>query len=484
MPHAQHSDNVSPSDVVRSLREFPTRWVVPTVLVTLVAVAYAVFGPTQWAAVQALVVRSDAVADVVNPGEFRHDNTMKVTQETILEVLKSQSVVSAALTEVGPPEGYGNSESWPTMEDINLLRGEIKLSAPNGAEFGETEVFYLNVKSETSERAVKLTVALTTAIKNRFQGLRDDRAQSLIKELEQRVALAREDAANATDEITKLEHSVGSDLGELRSLHGSSTNTSELQTRIIDIGKDLRIVESSRQTHAELLTLLRTADDDAGRLLATPNRLLELQPALRRLKEGLIDAQLRTAKLLGQMTEEHPKVRAAVRSEKEISDNIHSELAVAVRGVEVDMRLTDERVASLRDELNAIRDRLHYIASLRAEYTNLIAEVDHRTVVLADSTRDLSKVRASHATAQSTNLISTIDAPESSTKPLGPRKAIVVLVGLIGGLAVGLGVLFLTIPPTPQHVDRRRTDVPSQVTSPVYEAQQEEVLVGNGSVSF
>ena len=484
MPHAQQNPNVTPGDVVRALRDFPVRWVVPTVLVTVLAAAFALFGSKQWAAVQALIVRSDALAEVANPGEFRHDDTMKVTQETILEVLKSQSVVSAALTEVGPPEGYDDPQAWPTMEDINALRGEIKLSAPNGSEFGKTEVFYLNVKAATSERAVKLTVALTAAVKHRFQELRDDRAQSLIKELEQRVALAREEVGTATNRLAALELSVGSDLAELRSLHGSSSSNSELRQQIVETEKELRDAESSRHTNAELLKLLCSSEKNAGRLLATPNKLLELQPALRRLKDGLIDAQLRTSKLMGQMTDEHPKVRAALRAEKEISDNIQNELAVAIRGIEVDVRLTDERVATLQKELDNTHGRLQHIASLRAKYTNLVAEVDHQTVVLANTTRDLSMVRASHATAQCTSLISTVDAPESTTKPLGPRKAVVVLVGLVGGLAIGMGVLFLTIPPAPRHGDRRRSQVSPQMVWPVKEAMQEEVLVANGSVSF
>lgn len=484
MPHVQNPNQVTPGDVVRALREHPTRWIVPTVIVTAIAVAYAFFGPHQWAALQSLIVRNDAAAEVTNPGEFRHDNNMKVTQETILEVLKSQTVVTAALKTVGPPADYKTPSAWPTMEDVNALRSEIKLSAPNGAEFGETEVFYLSVKSPTPERAVKLTVALTDAVKERFREIRDERAQSLVAELEQRVALAREDLATATDKLAKLELSVGSDLAELRSLHGSPTNNSELRERIVEIEKELRVAESNRQTNTELLKLLRKSEGDPGRLLATPNRLLELQPAIRRLKEGLIDAQLQTSKLTGLMTDEHPKVRAAQRAEQEISDNIHSEMAVAIRGVELDLRLTDERIASLKKELNDTSTRLNHIASLRAEYSNLVADVDHQQDVLTNSNRDLAIVRASHATSESTSLISTIDAPEVSTRPIGPRKAVVILAGVVGGLTIGLGVLFLTVPPAPRHEDRVLTRVPSEAATLPKKEENEEALVGNGSVSF
>lgn len=484
MPNPQHSNTVTPSDVIHAIRQYPARWVVPTVLVTAIAVAYAFMGPKHWAALQSLIVRNDAAADVANPGDFRHDNNMKVTQETIMEVLKSQTVVTAALKQVGPPADYKDPAAWPTMEDVNALRGEIKLAAPNGAEFGETEVFYLSVKSTSPERAVKLTVALTDAVKDRFRDLRDEKAQSLIAELEQRVALAREDLATATNKLAKLEQSVGSDLAELRSLHGSPTNNSELRQRLIQIEQELRVAESNKQSNEELLKMLRKAEGDPGRLLATPNRLLELQPSLRRLKDGLIDAQLQTSKLTGLMTSEHPKVKAAERAEQEISDNIHSELAVSIRGVELDLRLTDERIASLKKELDETSERLNHIASLRAEYSNLVAEVDHQQDVLTTSNRDLAVVRASHATAESTSLISTVDAPEVSTRPIGPRKAVVILAGVVGGLTIGMGVLFLTVPPTPRQDDRVLTRVPAEAVTVPKKEENEEALVGNGSVSF
>ena len=56
------------------------------------------------------------------------------------------------------------------------------------------------------------------------------------------------------------------------------------------------------------------------------NRLLDSQPALRRLKDGLVDAQLRTAALQGRMSAEHPEVISAKEAETQVAARVHAEL--------------------------------------------------------------------------------------------------------------------------------------------------------------
>ena len=82
------------------------------------------------------------------------------------------------------------------------------------------------------------------------------------------------------------------------------------------------------------LEILLAASQDPETLVATPNRLLEAHPGLRRLKEGLVDAQLRVAELMGKMNESHPDVKAALTEEAEIQQdllpgtrNLHSRTA-------------------------------------------------------------------------------------------------------------------------------------------------------------
>ena len=177
--------------------------------------------------------------------------------------------------------------------------------------------------------------------------------------------------------MSAVEREAGPDLAELRILNETPSNESGLRRQAGEIETELRTYRGSVNSNQELLKLLPAALDDPGRLLASPGRLLESQPALRRLKDGLVDAQLRTAQLLGNMSEDHPAVAAARASEQEISQQLHDEISIAIKGLEVDLRLANERVDRLEEQRKNVQGRLVHLAAIRAEYSNLIATVAH-----------------------------------------------------------------------------------------------------------
>jgi uncharacterized protein involved in exopolysaccharide biosynthesis len=239
-----------------------------------------------------------------------------------------------------------------------------------------------------------------------------------------------------------------------------------LRRRLESIEHEIRDARTAQQANQELHDLLDATRQDAGNLLATPNRLLESQPALRRLKEGLVDAQLRTSQVLSTMTAAHPQAVAARVAQEEVNRQLHAELAIAIRGVESDLRLTAGRLAMLEDLRGALRSRLDKLASLRAGYSSLAADTKHRTALVEKAQRDLSEARAAQAAAHSVSLISPVDVPEAGNRPVGPGLALIVLAGLAGGLLTGLGVVFLTVQTAPS-VPVVEVAQPDEAASPV-----------------
>ncbi len=79
----------------------------------------------------------------------------------------------------------------------------------------------------------------------------------------------------------------------------------------------------------------------------------------------MVDAQLRTANLLGSMAADHPLVRAAVESEHEIGRHLHDELTLARRGIETELKVIADRRALLTDQLAKTNERLRRLASAR-----------------------------------------------------------------------------------------------------------------------
>jgi uncharacterized protein involved in exopolysaccharide biosynthesis len=442
---------ISPRDVLHLLKVHSWRWLVPTFVVAALATGYALMRPPTWEASQALIVRDEAANNQQGPGKFRHTDEMKTVQETILELARSRGVLVAAMKMVGPPADYQKGPAaWPTARDVTRLRERIELTPPKGAEFGKTEIFYLQTRDHDRARAVALSKAICDQLLMRFQEIRDQRARSMTEELAKAVLLTKSDLETSTRRLSALEREVGSDLAELRMLAESTTGDSPLQQTITQIRSELRETRAAHTSIQQLLTLLQQAQEDPGRLVAAPSRLLESQPALRRLKEGLIDAEIRSAELRGSMSKAHPLVMAAQEAEEEIGQHLHSELEIAIRGLAAESEFHAKRVAMLDARLAHAMERLGRLAGLRAEYLNLVSENRTCASLVDRAEHNLAEARVAQAGAKASSLIARIDLPDTGNNPVGPSRALIVLLGIAGGLLVGFGIVFLTVQPQSQ----------------------------------
>jgi uncharacterized protein involved in exopolysaccharide biosynthesis len=437
---------ITASDVGRLLWKYRSRWLVPTVVVSAIAGVFALVRPDSWEASQALIVRNEATSTPELPGKFRQIDDMKVTQETILALAKSRDVLAATLTEVGPPENRKAKGEYPTPREIAALRKVVKLAPPKGTEFGKTEVFYLKVRNTDRARAIALTEALSKQLQAGYQKVLDQKGQSMERELVDNVTVAEKSLREASSRLSELERQVGQDLAELRILHSNPSGDSDMRLRAITIENDIRKYQTQQRAASDLRQLLVAAAEDPTHLIAAPNSLLESQPALKRLKEGLIDAQLKTAQAMGSMTADHPSVKAAALSEAEIHRRINNELKVAIRGLDSDLQLSASQIDMLQKQLDDTRDRLTRLANLRADYSNLVTDVEHANKRLEVARTTLADARAKQTGARNSNLISRLEAPDGGTEPVGPGRAMTALLGIAAGLIIGMGVLILTVP--------------------------------------
>jgi len=459
-----------PLQVARRVVEMHRRhlwlWVAPTIAMTLGAMVFALVRGEQWEASQALLVRDEAAGNFARPGRFEGTDTMKTFQETVLEVARNREVVRGALQQAGPPPGYRPAEQWPAAGDLDNTLDDIRVTAPKGAEFGKTEVIYVSAIGPTRGWAIGLTVAVCDRLEQQLGELRDRRATSVITELEESVRLAQADLGLATARLEAMERDVGSDLGELRALHESS-GASAMRGALNQVTAELRDARAAFDSSQQLLNLLRLARQDTLELLATPSRLLDSQPSLRRLKDGLVDAQLTTSSLRGRMREDHPLVVAAVRAEVEVSDNLHTEIEAALRGAAGEHAVLQRSVENLETQQADLQNRLHRLASLRARYGNLVEEVLQRTRTCQQVQQELADARALRNAARSTSLITRFGTPIAGDKPKGPGGLVIVAAGLVGGLATGIGLVVLIVPVNSEqrrrwsdyvHAGRRATD--------------------------
>jgi len=462
--NSQPAGLTSSSQILRLLTRRYKLWVVPAVLSTVAAGAYSFVAPRYWQASQALVVRQETTGGAgARPGKFADLYEMRTLQETILELAKSQQVVVATLQNVGRRTD-GRESAPPTAEEIEAFRRRLKMLPPKGGEFGKTEVFYFSVEDTNRDRAIELVSELCRQLDIGLKQLRAKRAESLIGELEQQAATAGRTLAEETQRLVEFESQIGPDLGELRMLHSAQSGQSDLRQEVVQVESDARKFQTQVREGLELVNLLKAAEKDPLTLVATPNSLLTSQPALRRLKDGLVDAQLATARLAGTRSSDHPRVRAAVEAEAQVREDLHRELITAIRGAEVELDLSRQRQAATQERLANLQGRLGKLAELRAAYSNRVAAVDNSRLAVDHARDNLSAAKAALAAAHSGSLVTRLDRPETGPHPEGLGRTVITAAGGVAGLMLGLGLVFLSV--APKTYGRRATDRPRDRLSP------------------
>jgi uncharacterized protein involved in exopolysaccharide biosynthesis len=444
---SSHPPTVTPHDLLRTLREHPRRWVVPAVVVTALAVVFAIVRPRSWEAVQALTIRDEVSIDTRQQANSTRADDVKATQETILELAHSQAVLRKTLEVVGPAKAQ-TAKGFPTALDIEEFGEDINLTPPKGSEFGKTDIFYLKAQARARDRALKLAEVLSLQVQGSYEELRRMKAHSVILELQKTVELARKDLDDCTKRLTAMEQAVGgSDLGELRIMNEMPSGMSDLRNESFAIENELRTVVNAQVQNEQLLEILRAAQVDRGALIACPNSLLTMQPGLKRLKDGLVDAQIKLATLLGSLSSDHPQVIAAQESTVQIGKNLHNELAIAIRGIQSEMKLNQDRIASLESQKARLHGRFDKLADVRATYGNLAALAMHRGEILKAAELELAEARSKQAAAHAGPVLQLIGDPVTGTRPIGPGRTAIVLGGLLGGLILGIGIVVLTAQP-------------------------------------
>ena len=147
------------------------------------------------------------------------------------------------------------------------------------------------------------------------------------------------------------------------------------------------------------------------------------------------------------MSEIHPAVIAARESEQEVRRNIHAGVGPGRLGAGT--RTTSPRKTRRIAPGTARRPGSSPgTAPPRFEppYGSNLAEAENRAELLRQAEDDLSRAEVSQVGADAASLIGRIDVPTVGTRPAGPGRNLIILVGAIGGLLTGLGFLVLTSP--------------------------------------
>ncbi len=454
--------NPTVRSLLRGVLVWAPFWISTTFLFGGLGLAYVIFlKQDTYLASQALLVRDEATGAVMRLGRFQSQAEMKAAQETILEMAKSQQVVRDALIAVGPPKNvsswWGRSD-FPSKELVEeVAKSSISVHAPKGTEFGVTEVIYLDVKANAQSEAMSMSKALTDALEARLQQVRKARADGVLAELKHARDAAKRELASSTSRLHEIEREAGSDLSDLRGMTDTVAGAATSRAELDQTKNDLRQAEINRQSLIADRELLVRATEDPTSFIVAPGAILNSQPGLKRLREGLVDAQLGGSQLIGKFTDNHPSVIASQTAQSSIVKRFLQELRASIAGVESDISLVDGRIRRLEAQKESAQERLAKLADSRAAYANLLSEVKSKIAMLESSERELAEIQAARDSSVSTSLLTRLDLPMVSDRPIGPGKTTISGLCAIAGLVLGLGIMFIVTPIDASPVFGRRT---------------------------
>ncbi len=434
------------------------RWllIVPAIVCFALSAAYATLGPKQWRATQVFHLRDEMIGRQNRPGHFSSLDDMKTAQETILEIARNPQVVRRCLQTL-------KGTVSPSDRAVEKTQSAIQISSSNGAELGKTELLRLSVVDRTPEAAREFCQQLSSEMETALRTVRFNRACSMLSELAKATDSAQASLGEVSSQIKEFEHQLGADLGDLRNLIEPRSGDNLLNRNLNQINTELRAAQVNLETVSLQRKLLQASYDDVNSIVATPNELLNLQPALRRLKEGLVDAQLKLATLRGDYHDNHPKVVNAMEAVTGIKSALREELGLAIRGLEDQIQILEANATQLTKLASEANARLQTLTEQRVVYDQLNEEYKRRDSVLRDAQTEVAQAESIKVAAQTVDFLTRINDVQVSSRPEGPSKRTLVGSTTLLGLFIGLGLVLLFNGPQPQPLPI----VPSPVAVPV-----------------
>ena len=439
------SSSTPAGQIIDSLIRYRNWWLIPTFVCTVFSVGYALLGSKSYTSRQTLVVRDDLVGTFYKPGRFDSLDSMKSAQETILEISRRPQVIRAALGKLGAP-AMTSQEAWLGDENISKIQGKIQISAPNGAEFGQTEAIVLSVSEKTRDRSGEFIRFLLNEIENSLRDLRSRQFKSMRQELNQAANIASRSYLEAAARLKTFEKKVGVDLSTLISLNDSQAGTNNLQSELGTLNLEQRRAWSSLQDVKKQIEILNDVNGRPDSLQEVPQELLELQPTLADLAKGLNDATLKHSRIRSRFTSSHPSVRAAAFEVEDLKQRFKDKLFRAQASLNSQLENRERKYQELANQINEKKLRLGELSSMRVDYETLKAEVGKKREINGKAQASLAEIESLGGAAENVSLIARIDEPQTDIYADGPSNKMIVFGGMAAGLFIGFGLVMFVVP--------------------------------------
>ena len=429
-----------------TIRNHAMLLIVPAIIGLVLATFYAFFVmPEMWTARQSFLIRDDLSGSAFKPGRFDSEEARKSAQETILEVARRPLVVRSVLEKLGP-ESMLSGGNWVTDEVIEDTQKAIDISAPNGAEFGKTDAIVLTAKSSTRERTRKFIELLSEEITTQTNRIRSLRFESMESESHQAYLAAVEARDDAINRLNDLDQRLGSDFGFL-TLRGNQPGQSNQPSGVEAIQSEILRKQDELEQAETVFAALLKAFENPKQASQLPSEVAAAQPKIENTMAKLLDLQEELHLAKGLYSNRHPRVRSLAKAIEFSQQQLYNSLTGEMAGVQAGIQLKKRQLAGLKDSIEKLKARLIRLSKARSEHLALTTQSQQLGEAATRAKTAWTEIESRTKTARTVGLLTPTDVAQVSTRPDGVGKKAVALAGLLGGLMIGTGLMFIVAPP-------------------------------------
>jgi capsular exopolysaccharide synthesis family protein len=408
-----------------------------------------IYGATTSVVIEATPPRflDNQVQDVSEPGAGGYWFTKEYT-ETQTRIMTSRAVSQRAVEKLGlqhDPAFLGVAEihdprareaAMKSIDAVSMLQGKVSVLPVK-----DTRIVNIRVEDLDPQRAALLAnevadayITENLAVKLRVSESANRWLEDRLAELEQRTKqsdIAVYDFKKDADMLTtSLEDRASIIYERLTTFNGALT---DIRTRIAGLKARVEAIDSLKEgvdTSAERLW----ADVLSGGAGASGSLLTAL-------KTRFVQEKAECAALAERYLPEHPKLATCLQKVAEAREDLVSELNNVVRSAQLDLTEAQAKERNLQALLDTTKAEAFEVNKRQIEFDRIKRESDNNQRLYDLVLKRLKDTELSGMLR--TNNVRVLDAARPSFGPLRPNVRNNLLLGLLLGLAGGIGLAFL-----------------------------------------
>jgi polysaccharide biosynthesis transport protein len=415
--------------------------------VSIISTAVAVILPS--------IYRSTAKFSLIDPrrldplqqeDSYDYRNRMRRALQDQRELILSNRVLIKVIQELNP-----DNPKPVSTKQIDALRKNLEVTPPGGETFESSNVFILEYKDNSPERAAQAAAFITQSYLDAYQEIaraKTDYSYSFFLEQTQKL---NKDMLDKENKLSEFEDRQGLALIEILNLESGNATHQEVGPNALLS----RFLQHYHELQTELAGLRVTIEKLEHEI--NKKGIPVVPPEMETAGRSISVFKTKVSQLQLQLNEMKPQFKADYEPLKQVENELNlsveslkKELDRSVDAQKINAKSIEARIRQLQKIIHDLKVQIQETAKEKATYENLKHEYNIAQNAYTQARTQLEQARMAQSLNQGKQFLTLIDKPDVPSKPYKPNRLLLVIGGLFSGIFLGIAIAL-----TVDHFDHR-----------------------------